>query len=105
MYNAAKRQLVNMPIQSPSSDTVLIAANELRKMNLPKRDFRQCMFIHDENINLIREDCDIMKYAKLFKEVMEHPPIDKLFGVKFSVPMKTDIKIGKNVNDCEKLKI
>lgn len=105
MANAAKRQLVNFPIQSPSSDTVLLVANELRKMKLPKNDIKLSMFIHDELIMLVREDCDIDKYARLFKGLMEHPPIDKLFGVKFSVPMKTDVKIGDNINDCKELKL
>ena len=99
------RQLVNFPIQSPSSDTVLLVANELRKMKLPKNDIKLSMFIHDELIMLVREDCDIDKYARLFKDLMEHPPIDKLFGVKFSVPMKTDVKIGDNINDCKELKL
>lgn len=104
LFNQAVRQAVNFPIQSASSDTVLLAANEIIKMDLPKNDFKLILFIHDELVAVVREDCDIDKYARILRDNIENPPLKKLFGVELSVPLESEVEFGDNLNDCKEWK-
>ena len=101
LFNQAMRQAINFPIQSSSSDAVLMAANEIRKMGLPKGDFRLILFIHDELVAEVREDCDIDKYARIMKDSIENPPLKELFGINLTVPLESEVEFGDNLNDCK----
>jgi len=129
----AENQAVNHPIQSPSSDTVLIALNEMtgtsliqsRDMNFvrnemlkriknrmrEKRDWgifhpdecQPILFIHDELIFLVKDNSKLVDYAKKIKYYMENPPLERDFGVKLRVPLVSDPKIGKTLNEMKDL--
>ena len=101
LFNLAMRQAINFPIQSSSSDTVLLAANEIMKMGLPKNDFKLILFIHDELVAEVREDCDIDKYARIMKDAIENPPLKKLFGVDLLIPLESEVEFGDNLYDCK----
>ena len=47
----------------------------------------------------------IEKWAKVIKEKMEHPPLLEYFGVKLKVPLKAEIKVGKNLSEMKELEI
>lgn len=98
----AERRAINHRIQSPSSDTVLIAGNDFIDQNYPKNEARIVLFIHDELIFEIKEDL-IEKYVKIIKYHMEHPSIERKFGVKLSIPLQADIKVGPNLKDLEEM--
>lgn len=99
----AERQAVNFPIQGPSSDTVLLAAGEINKLGINPDEFRLVLFIHDELVFEIKESIDLNKYAKIILHHMENPPLERDFGVKLKVPLRADIKIGKNLNDLKEM--
>lgn len=98
----AERQAINHRIQSPSSDTVLIAGNDFIDQKYPFDEARIVLFIHDELIFEIKENL-IGTYAKRIKYHMEHPSIEEKFGVKLSVPLKAEIKVGPNLKDLEEM--
>lgn len=97
----AERQAVNHPIQSPSSDVVLLAHNTLFDMqslaDMSFDHFRLVLFVHDELVFEVREDLDISKYVKRVKEAMENPPLERDFGIKMLVPLTTSPKVGHNL--------
>jgi DNA polymerase I-like protein with 3'-5' exonuclease and polymerase domains len=97
----AERQAVNHPIQSPSSDVVLLAHNTLFDMqslaDMSFDHFRLVLFVHDELVFEVREDLDISKYVKRVKEAMENPPLERDFGIKMLVPLATSPKVGHNL--------
>jgi DNA polymerase I-like protein with 3'-5' exonuclease and polymerase domains len=60
------------------------------------------MFIHDELIFEVDEepkDATHEEYANLVKHHMENPPLERDFGVKLRVPLLSDVKIGRNLNE------
>lgn len=120
----AENEAVNHPIQSPSSDTVLIACNQLlgRSPLNPKtinnlttkeilhrlkfdatKDWgflhpEECfpfMFVHDELVFMVKDGSKVEDYARLVKWEMENPPLERDFGVKLLVPLVAELKIGK----------
>lgn len=99
----AERMAVNHPIQSPASDTVLIASNEIQKKELDPKECRLVMFIHDELIFEVKDNSKIQDYAKLIKREMENPPLKRLFGIKMTVPLGVEVKVGKNLGSTEVL--
>ncbi len=103
---AAERQAINHPIQSPSSDTVLIANNELRRKNLLNpEECRAILFIHDELVFEVKDNSRLIDYAKAVIHEMEHPPLKRLFGVEMSVPLVAEAKIGDNLARMEDLEV
>lgn len=91
--NFARRIAINTPIQGTSSDLIKIAMiniyGKLKKDNLSSRMILQ---IHDELIFEVKKN-ELEKLKKLVKEEMEGV-------VKLSVPIKVDIKTGKNWSEC-----
>lgn len=97
--NYAQRQAVNHPIQSASSDCVLLSLNEMKRKRLFKKlRFKPILFIHDELIfEVPDDDKTISRVWEAVKHEMENPPLQKLFGIKMRVPLKSDCKIGLNL--------
>lgn len=97
----AERQAINQPIQSPSSDVVLMAANEIRAQGHDPEIFRPILFIHDELVFEVKEDADLPYYAGVIKHALENPPIERDFGIKLKVPLLSDVTIGPNLSDMK----
>ncbi|RLF61809.1 MAG: hypothetical protein DRN37_00160 [Thermoplasmata archaeon] len=97
----AERQAINFPVQGPSSDCVLIAMNEMRrKVREGKLNFNGCrviLFIHDELVFEVRDDERLVDYARIIKQEMENPPLERDFGVRLSVPLVAEAKVGENL--------
>ena len=101
----AERQAVNAPIQGPSSDAVLLSCKELlRKKKLPPPEIKPVLFIHDELIFEVKKGLEL-KYAKIIKPEMEHPPFKRDFGFEFSVPAVASFKIGPNLAEMTELEV
>lgn len=102
----AERQAINDPIQNPSSDTVLIAANEIReKRLLDPEEARLSLFVHDELIFEVRDNSRVEDNARIVKHEMEHPPFERDYGFKLSVPLIAGAKVGKNLAEMEELSL
>lgn len=94
-----ERQALNHAIQSAASDMALIALNEILKSGiLDPKEAKPIMFVHDELVFEIKET-RLDYYAPLIQYQMENPPLKKLFGVEFAIPIKTDAQIGYNYAD------
>lgn len=100
----AERQAINDPIQGPSSDTVLLACNEVLKKNPLRDELRAVLFVHDELVFEVRDDC-IEKYGRIVKHEMENPPLKRDFGFELKVPLVADIKVGKNLGEMKPLSV
>jgi len=86
---AAERMAINMPVQGTSADIIKIAMVELHR-EMEKRGLRSKMIlqVHDELVfEIPPEELDLMK--ELVSKIMPD-------ALKLSVPLKIDIKIGKN---------
>jgi DNA polymerase-1 len=99
----AERMAINHPIQSPSSDTVILAATEIKKKTNPEK-VKLSMFIHDELIYLVKDDRDFEENVSIIKHEMEHPPLHR-FGVKLKVPLVAELKKGHNLAEMKPLEI
>ena len=93
------RQALNHAIQSASSDTVLVALNEMLKDNvLNPTEICPVMFVHDELVFEVLED-KVDDYIKLIINYMENPPLEKLFNYKMVVPLVAEAKVGRNYGE------
>jgi DNA polymerase-1 len=100
----AERMAVNHPIQSPSSDMVLIACNELiRKDMLNPEEILPVLFVHDELVFQVKETADIEKYAKAIQYEMENPPLQRDLGVTLKVPLVAEVSVGPNLASMQEL--
>jgi uracil-DNA glycosylase family 4 len=102
--NYARRQAVNHPIQSASSDTVLLATAEIQKKKLLNPDeIKLVNFIHDEVVYEVDDNSSVIeRNYKTIKNAMEHPPLHR-FGVELSIPLVSDGKIGKNLASMQEI--
>lgn len=102
----AENQAVNHPIQSPSSDAVLLACNEIRKKKVfDPEECKVVLFVHDELVFMAKDNSKVIDHAKTIKYYMEHPPLERDFGVKLRVPLVSDPKIGYNLQETKELKL
>ena len=91
---AAERMAINMPVQGTSADIIKVAMINLhQKMSQQKLRSKMLLQVHDELIfEVPREEMEMMQ--KLVPEVMSTSLI-------LSVPLKVDIKTGKNWGEME----
>jgi DNA polymerase-1 len=86
---AAERMAINMPVQGTSADIIKVAminiAHDMEKRKLKSRMLLQ---VHDELVFEVPEG-EEEEMRKLVKDVMES-------AVKLNVPVKVDVKAGKN---------
>lgn len=102
----AERQAINHPIQNPSSDTVLIALDEMIRKELFHPDYCiPSLFIHDSLVFLVKDCSRVPDYVQRIIYEMENPPLERDFGVKLSVPLKAEAEIGQNLAEMEEFKI
>jgi uracil-DNA glycosylase family 4 len=102
----AERQAINSPIQSPSSDTVLIALNEMDKKDMFHPDyFMPSLFIHDSLIFEVKDCSKAEDYVKMVIHEMENPPLERDFGVKLLVPLKAEAEIGPNAAEMKEVNL
>jgi DNA polymerase-1 len=86
---SAERMAVNMPVQGTSADIIKIAMVNLhREMEGRKLQTKMTLQVHDELLfEVPPEEVETMK--ELVTEIMPQ-------ALKLSVPLKIDIKLGKN---------
>jgi DNA polymerase-1 len=93
----AQRQAVNTPIQGSASDIIKLAMVEIRR-GIKEKGFkgRMVLQIHDELVFDVPED-ELKEFIALIRDKMEHV-------LELDVPMKVDIKVGRNWAQMESLK-
>jgi DNA polymerase-1 len=106
LQREAERQAVNHPIQSSSSDVVLMSCNEIlaEEMLDPNEAF-PVLFVHDELVFQIKDDDKVEDRARIVKKAMENPPLERDFGFKMRVPLASEISIGPNLAQLETLSL
>jgi DNA polymerase-1 len=89
---AAERMAINMPVQGTSADIIKIAMVNLhREMEKRNLQTEMTLQVHDELLfEVPPEETDLMK--ELVAEIMPQ-------ALKLNVPLKIDIKLGKNWAD------
>lgn len=92
----SERIAINMPVQSGSSDIIKKAMIEIYKDIKHNDDISMLLQIHDELLFEIKDDM-IDKYIEKIKYIMENVYL-------LNVPLKVDVKIGKNWAELEKWK-
>lgn len=99
----AERMAINHPIQSPSSDMVVMAGMEIQNKYKPDpKEFRPILFVHDELVWEVREDA-VDKWVPIIKEEMEHPPFERDFGFRMRIPLEAEIKVGDSLANLKEV--
>ena len=107
LRSSAERMAINHPIQSPSSDAVLLSLAEMIADDvLDPAIVQPSLFIHDELIFEVKENRDgsnIVDVNKMVKHYMENPPFKRDFGFSLSIPLVADGKVGPNAAEMKEL--
>ena len=94
LREGAERMAINMPIQGTSADIIKIAMiNIHREMDKQALKSKMTLQVHDELVFEVPPD-EIEKMKRLITELMSKP-------LELSVPLKIDIKMGKNWGEME----
>lgn len=95
------RQGVNAPIQGSASELTLFALVLLQtfieKNNLKSKII---LTVHDSVLTDVYPGEEALIETNI-KRIFEHPPVEKVFGVKLRCPLKVDVKFGTTWKDCE----
>lgn len=92
----AERQAINSPVQSLASDmtllSTLLVTEELRASNV---DGRLIGTVHDEALYEVA-DRDLPRALPIIHSTMENLPLQRMFGVKLTVPIVANIKASRH---------
>lgn len=91
----AERQSINSPVQAMASDMCLFSLVLLDRQ-FRKRAIRASPVgtVHDSILFEVRDD-DLLAAIPLIKRVMENPPLEENFDVQLSVPVVSDVAVGR----------
>jgi len=91
---AAERMAINMPVQGTSADIIKVAMiNLYREMNQRQLKSKMMLQVHDELIFEVPEE-ELKLMHQLVPEIMST-------ALEVSIPLKVDIKVGKNWGQME----
>ena len=91
---AAERMAINMPVQGTSADIIKVAMINLdREIDKRQLESKMLLQVHDELIFEVPET-ELEEMRQLVPEIMST-------ALKLSVPLKVDIKVGKNWGEME----
>lgn len=94
LREAAERMAINMPVQGSSADIIKVAMIKLdREMGRHHLKSKLLLQVHDELIFEVPEE-ELDEMSKLVPQLMST-------SLKLSVPLKVDIKVGKNWGQME----
>lgn len=96
--NAAERMAINMPIQGTAADIIKLAMIEIFK-ELKEKSYpgKMILQVHDELVFEVPKN-NLKEFAKMVKDKMENI-------VKLTVPLKVNLKWGKNWSEMEELEV
>jgi DNA polymerase-1 len=94
---AAERMAINMPVQGTSADIIKVAMIELqREMDRTGLEAKMILQVHDELLFELPQE-EVIELAQLLRRIMPG-------AMKLSVPLKIDVKTGRNWDEMEYLK-
>ena len=94
LREAAERMAINMPVQGTSADIIKVAMIKLdREMGRHHLKSKLLLQVHDELIFEVPEE-ELSEMSKLVPQLMST-------SLKLTVPLKVDIKVGKNWGQME----
>lgn len=92
----AERQAINSPVQSLASDMTLLSVlrvnEELRRKGYKARTIGT---VHDEALYEIPNP-ELPYVLPIIHRTMEHLPLQRMFGVKLTVPIIANVKLSKH---------
>ncbi|MBI3485500.1 hypothetical protein HY025_00995 [Candidatus Daviesbacteria bacterium] len=100
IQSAGERMAVNMPVQGTCADMIKKAMVEIDK-NLKGEGCVMILQVHDELLfecDGLASSAKVLEIAKLICDKMEN-------AIKLSVPIKVDLKVGKNWGEMERLSL
>jgi DNA polymerase-1 len=94
VHEAAERMAINMPVQGTSADIIKVAMIKLHK-EMKKRELNSKLIlqVHDELIFEVPE-AEMTEICQLVPRIMST-------SLKLNVPIKVDMKIGRNWREME----
>jgi DNA polymerase-1 len=94
---AAERMAINRPVQGTSADIIKVAMIELqREMDRAGLEAKMILQVHDELLFELPQE-EVTELAQLVRRIMPD-------AMKLSVPLKIDVKTGRNWDEMEYLK-
>jgi DNA polymerase-1 len=94
LREAAERMAINMPVQGTSADIIKVAMIKLyREMEKRRLKSKMLLQIHDELIFEVPEE-EMEEMLKLVPEIMS-------IAIAISIPLKAEVKTGKNLGEME----
>ena len=92
----AIRQAVNFTVQSPASDILVCACNEIMdRFAEENMQARVVATVHD-SIEVVCPKYETEKALKIKREVMTNPSALEVLGVELDVPLVVDCEVGYN---------
>lgn len=88
----AERQAINSPVQSFANELNLMAALQLRE-EYDRDTVRIVGTVHDSTLFLVRR-AKVVPVVTRMLEIMRRPKLMDKLGIKFTVPLEADAKIG-----------
>jgi uracil-DNA glycosylase family 4 len=88
----ALRQAINSPVQSFANELNLMAALQLRS-EYPRSIVRICGTVHDSILARVKKE-HVVEVGKRLLEIMRHPKLLDTLGIKLSVPVEAELKVG-----------
>lgn len=88
----AERQAINSPVQGFAAELNLMAALQLRE-EFPRSEVRMCATVHD-SILVRAKNKVVARVTKRLLEIMSHPKLLDELGIKLTVPIEAEAKIG-----------
>ena len=90
----AQRMAINMPVQGTASDIIKVAMIKIQqRINALELKTRMILQVHDELVFEVPRG-ELMEIRGIVQEIMPG-------AIRLSVPVKVDIKIGKNWGEME----
>jgi uracil-DNA glycosylase family 4 len=88
----AERQAINSPVQSFANELNLMVALQVTK-EFDRNTVKICGTVHDAIIFMVRTE-HVPQVYKRVVEIMKRPKLMDVFGIKMSVPIEGEAKIG-----------
>lgn len=99
----AERQAINSPVQGLASDLALLSfvlvSQKFRKLGVKAHAIGT---VHDA-INFEIPHDELPRMLPVIKQIMENPPLERLFGIRLDVPIIADCKVGTRWGGAKEL--
>ena len=91
---AAERMAINMPVQGTAADIIKVAMVNLQR-EIDRRGLKSCLILQVHDELLVEAPHEEVEQARtLLREIMSG-------AMRLSVPLKVDVKVGRNWGDME----